>query len=142
MSEQLALGGRDYAVDALLRDGGSIHVRAIRPDDKERLVEHFRSLSPHSVYFRFFGTKKQLSKAELAQYTELDFDERVGLVATLRNDDHERIIGVGRYTRRTDEDAPHRAEVAFAVVDDHQRRGIGTLLLEHLARIARAHGIT
>src|SRR5712691_9162830 len=133
---------RHYAVDALLKDGGSIHVRAIRPDDKARLVEHFKGLSPRSVYFRFFGIKRQLTDDELARFTELDFARHVALVATLRTEENERIIGVGRYIVPEDARAPHRAEVAFAVSDEHQGRGVGTVLLEHLARIAAANGIT
>jgi GNAT superfamily N-acetyltransferase len=54
----------------------------------------------------------------------------------------ERILGVGRSFTRTDENARERAEVAFAVIDGHRGRGIGSLLLEHLARIACAAGIT
>lgn len=128
----------NYAADELLRDGGSVHVRAIRPDDKERLLEHFAHLSARSVYLRFFGFKPRLAKDELARFTEPDFDRHVGLVATLRDASGEHIIGVGRYFRT----APDRAEVAFAVRDDHQGRGIGTVLLEHLADIGRARGIS
>lgn len=130
---------RDYAVDEILRDGGSIRIRAIRPDDKVRLFEHFSGLSPQSRYQRFFGGKRTLSREELARLTELDFDTHVGLVATLSDGREEHFIGVGRYFRTSD---PSRAEVAFAVLDEHQGRGIGTLLLEHLRRIARVHGIT
>src|SRR5215467_11692016 len=65
---------RQYAAEAVLRDGGSIHIRAIRPDDRERLLDHFRSLSARSVYFRFFGAKRRLTNAELDQFTRLDFD--------------------------------------------------------------------
>src|SRR5690242_9932938 len=125
---------RDYAVDEILRDGGSIRIRAIRPDDKVRLFEHFSGLSPQSRYQRFFGGKRTLTRDELARLTELDFDTHVGLVATLHDGREERFIGVGRYFRTGD---PARAEVAFAVLDEHQGRGIGTLLLEHLRRIAR-----
>jgi acetyl coenzyme A synthetase (ADP forming)-like protein len=133
---------RQYAADEVLRDGGSIHIRAIRPDDKARLVDHFQRLSQRSVYFRFFGAKRRLTDAELARFTELDFVHHVALVATLREGDSERIIGVGRYITREDCAAPHRGEVAFAVADEHQGRGIGTLLLDHLAQIARASDIT
>src|SRR5262245_9274568 len=132
----------NFSVNSVLRDGGSIHLRAIRPDDKQRLLDHFRRLSARSVYFRFFGIKKQLTAAELRHFTELDFAHHVALVATLRRDGDEQIIGVGRYARlpaRPGE--PARAEVAFAVADEHQGRGIGTVLLEHLAEIARAHGV-
>ncbi len=133
---------RNYEVEEILRDGGSIHIRAIRPGDKQRLIDHFQRLSQRSVYFRFFGAKKRLTEQELTRFTEPDFVNHVGLIATLREDGEERIIGVGRYIARTDQGAPHRAEVAFAVADEHQGRGIGTLLLEHLAPIARANGIT
>jgi acetate---CoA ligase (ADP-forming) len=129
---------RNYAVDEVLRDGGSTHIRAIRPDDKQRLLKHFGGLSENSLYHRFFGLKKVLTQEDLVRFTELDFDRHVGLVATLRQDDEEVFIGVGRYVRTGE---PSTAEVAFAVLDKHQGRGIGTLLLEHLGRIARASGI-
>ena len=127
-----------YAADAVLRDGDSIHIRAIRPDDRVRLREHFHGLSEKSIYFRFFGLKRSLNEAELTRLTNLDFIDHVALAATLRDDRGERFIGVARYVRCADR---KRAEVAFAVLDEHQGRGIGTLLLEHLSRVARAAGI-
>jgi acetyl coenzyme A synthetase (ADP forming)-like protein len=133
------LDPRHYAVNEILRDGTSIHIRAIRPDDKVRLFEHFTGLSPQSRYQRFFGTKRALTREELKALTELDFQTHVALVATLFDGVEEKIIGVGRYI--VDKE-PTRAEVAFAVLDEYQGRGIGTLLLDHLSRIARASGIT
>ena len=131
-----------YATDALLRDGGSIHMRAIRPDDKQRLLALFERLSSRSVYFRFFQTKQQLTDEELRYFTELDFTRNVALVATLREGDAEHIIGVGRYFRLHESGQPtSRAEVAFTVDDAYQGKGVGTLLLEHLAAIARRQGI-
>jgi acetyl coenzyme A synthetase (ADP forming)-like protein len=131
-----------YATDALLRDGGSIHIRAIRPDDKQRLLEAFERLSSRSVYFRFFQTKQRLTDEELRYFTELDFTRDVALVATLREGQEEHMIGVGRYFRILENGQPTtRAEVAFTVADAHQGRGVGTLLLEHLAAIARRQGI-
>jgi acetyl coenzyme A synthetase (ADP forming)-like protein len=115
-------------------------VRAIRPDDRERLLEHFHGLSARSVYFRFFGAKRRLTDAELDQFTRLDFVDRAALVATLREHGAEHIIGVGRYARVSGN--PRAAEVAFAVADAHQGRGIGPILLEHLLRVARSNGIT
>jgi acetyl coenzyme A synthetase (ADP forming)-like protein len=141
-TSDLSAAARSYAAEAILRDGASVRIRAIRPDDKERLIAHFGSLSPRSVYFRFFSAKRQLTSEELARFTELDFVHHVGLVATLRVGDQERIIGVGRFITLHDRGAPHRAEVAFAVADEHQGRGVGTLLLAHLVPLARARGIT
>ena len=129
---------RSYAANEVLRDGGSIHIRAIRADDKERLLDHFRHMSQDSIYHRFFGLKHTLSEQDLVRFTEVDFVTHVALVATLRTGGDERFIGVGRYVTT----GAARAEVAFAVLDEHQGRGVGTVLLDHLGRVARALGIT
>jgi GNAT superfamily N-acetyltransferase len=132
------LNPRTYAVDDVLRDGSLIHIRAITPEDKDLLFAHFSGLSQNSRYTRFFGAKRTLSRDELAGFTELDFDNQVGLTATMNDGDKVRFIGVGRYFRMQDRT---RAEVAFAVLDEYQGRGIATLLFEHLRRIANASGI-
>jgi len=132
------LNPRSYAADEILRDGAPLHIRAIAPSDKELLFAHFSTLSQDSRYTRFFGAKRTLSRDELARFTELDFDNQVGLTATMTIDARERFIGIGRYFRLSEKT---RAEVAFAVLDDYQGRGIATLLLEHLRRIAHAAGI-
>ncbi len=137
----MTIDARRYDTVAVLRDGTSIRIRAIRPDDKQRLLDHFNSLSERSVYFRFFSAKKRLTDEELVRFTEPDFVTHVALVATLLHQGTERIIGVGRYIIPPGGD-PHRAEVAFAVADAYQGRGIGTVLLEHLANIARELGVT
>jgi len=75
---------RQHSAEEILRDGGSILIRTIRPDDRERLVEHFRRLSARSVYFRFFNAKRRLTDDELDRFTRLDFVQQAALVATLR----------------------------------------------------------
>jgi len=132
------LDPRNYAADEVLRDGVPIHIRAIGPSDKDLLFEHFSGLSPESRYTRFFGAKRTLTRKELEGFTELDFDNQVGLTATMMDDGRERFIGIGRYFRGSDRT---HAEVAFAVLDQYQGRGIATLLLEHLRRIAHQAGI-
>jgi GNAT superfamily N-acetyltransferase len=130
---------RNYCVDTTTRDGATIRIRAIRPDDQDRLHDHFKGLSELSIYYRFMGFKRDLTPQDLTRLTELDFRNHVGLAATLTEDGRERFVGVGRYICGAD---PHRAEVAFAILDGFQGRGIGTLLLEHLALIADANGVT
>jgi acetyl coenzyme A synthetase (ADP forming)-like protein len=124
-----------WAFDAVLSDGGTVHVRPIRPDDGDAHREFFRHLSPESVYFRFFGPKAQLSDAEVERFTTVDYHDRMAFVAFLGED----IIAVGRYDRLP---SGQEAEVAFAVVDEHQGRGLATLLLEYLASYASDNGIT
>src|SRR5271170_4550091 len=94
---QPELDPRIYAVDEILRDASAIHIRAITRTDKDLLFDHFNGLSEDSRYTRFFGAKRTLSHDELARLTELDFDDQVGLAATLTLDGEERFIGVGRY---------------------------------------------
>lgn len=119
----------------VLSDGGTVQLRAVRPDDGERLVALHGSLSPESVYFRFFSAKPRLSPAEVERFTHVDQVDRVALAAVLGD----AFVAVGRYDRWPGRD---EAEVAFTVSDAHHGRGMATVLLEHLAAIARSHGIT
>ncbi len=138
MNDEVTIDSAHYSSEEVLRDGGSIHVRALRPNDRERLLDHFKGLSQQSRYYRFFGLKRSMTEAELVRLTQLDFVAHVGLVATLRDGTGEHFIGVARYIRTAD---PTHAEVSFAVLDEHQGRGIGSILLDHLSRVARASGI-
>ena len=138
----MAADVRQYSENAILRDGGSILVRAVEPADKERVLVLFSRLSEESIRHRFFGGKKALTPKELAYFTEVDFTTHVALAAILREDGEERMIGVARYIRLPPSaTATAPAEVAFVVVDAHQGRGIGPVLLEHLAAIAASAGV-
>jgi GNAT superfamily N-acetyltransferase len=130
----------EYHAEAVLRNGETLVIRAIHPDDKDRLHEHFLSLGQESVYNRFFGPKLDLTAAELRQLTELDFDRHVGLFAVRRREGREEVLGVARYVV-IEGTSPRRAEMAVAVSDACQNLGVGTVLLEHLARIAVSRGV-
>ncbi len=137
---------RTYAEPVILRDGASLTLRALRPSDKPLLAQLFARLSPQTIHYRVFGQQGPLTDKQLAYLTELDFATHVGLAATvLAPDGVERIVGVGRYIRVDAHGAlvatAPRAEVAFTVEDGYQGRGIGTLLLEHLAEIAHSDGV-
>ena len=130
---------RDYpaawTVDAVLSDGGTVHIRPIRPDDARAHRAFFSHQSAESVYRRFFSAKRELTDAEVKHFTTVDYHDRMAFVAFLQDE----MIAVGRYDRLATSD---RAEVAFAVADEHQCRGVGSLLLEYLASYAPANGIT
>jgi acetyl coenzyme A synthetase (ADP forming)-like protein len=126
--------------EVILRDGGSLLLRPIRPDDKARLQDHMSRLGEQSRRHRFFGQKKELSDAELVHLTETDGVDHIAFVAVSQPGGRERIEGVGRCFVLPGS-APLAAEVAFAVADAVQGRGVGTALLEHLARAARARGV-
>ncbi len=124
-----------WAVDAVLADGGTVHVRPIRPDDAAAHRAFFSRQSHESVYFRFFGPRSELSEREVTHFTTVDYHDRMAFVAFLRDD----MVAVGRYDRLAGGD---EAEVAFAVADEQQGRGLATLLLEYLAIYAAGNGIT
>lgn len=113
-----------------------ITIRAIRPDDRERIVKAFRGLDRSSVYLRFFSQKKELEDEELRRVTECDGVSEVALVATVGSGDREIIVGLGEYAR-----SGAAADIAFAVEEDFQRRGIASRLLQQLVDIGRANGI-
>ncbi len=125
----------EYELDVVLKDGAGARIRPIKPDDGDLLRSFFERLGPESRYFRFFKIKRTLSDDEVEFFTSVDYDDRMALVAVLDGE----FIGVGRYDREGEDSTT--AEVAFAVADAHQGRGIGTELLELLTAYARDHGI-
>ncbi|WP_160666389.1 bifunctional acetate--CoA ligase family protein/GNAT family N-acetyltransferase [Pseudarthrobacter sp. ATCC 49987] len=123
-----------WEADVVLRDGGTAHLRPIHPSDADAVQAFHVGQSQKSIYMRFFAFKSKLSAKELKRFTEVDYKDRVALVITIGGE----IMGIGRYDRLDD---PEEAEVAFNISDAHQGRGIGSILLEHLAAAARENGI-
>jgi GNAT superfamily N-acetyltransferase len=122
-----------------LPDGASILIRPIRADDKRMLEDGLRHLSDESVHRRFLTLKRSFSRAELRYLTEVNGRDHVALVAEYPGDAVRRLIAVARFVRLAED--PTAAEAAIVVADDWQRRGVGTLLTEHLAEEARRAGI-
>ena len=123
-----------WATDVVVADGGVVRLRPMSPADGEGLLELAQRLSDETVYYRFFTHWRPKTEEDLEPFLDLDYRERFALVAELDS----AIVAVGRYMWEAERES---AEVAFVVEDEQQLRGIGTILLEHLAVIARSNGI-
>ena len=130
------MNAAQYLVQETLDDGTAVTLRAVRPDDKARIVKAFLALEPHSIYARFFHAKTELSEEELRRLTEIDYVSAVVLLATIGARPQETVIGLGRYVA-----SGRSAEVAFVVEEDYGGRGIAGHLLRHLTRIARENEV-
>jgi RimJ/RimL family protein N-acetyltransferase len=113
-----------------------IHVRPLEPSDRRRLAALFKRLSPESRRRRFLVPKPELSERELRYLSAVDHHGHEALAAVDRRDGS--IVGVARYIRHAGR--PTAAEVAVAVADEQQRRGIGTALTRCLIGRARVNG--
>ena len=123
-----------------LPDGTVVLVRPVQPDDREHLSVCVRRLSPQTRFQRFHRVIHHLTDDELRYLTEIDYQDHVAWAAVDPNDGDCPGMGIARFVRFSD--APDIAEVAVTVVDRHQRRGVGRLLLAALSRSALRCGIT
>jgi acyl-CoA synthetase (NDP forming)/GNAT superfamily N-acetyltransferase len=137
---------RHWEADVIASDGGIVHLRPILPSDAEALVRFHAGLSERTRYLRYFGPYPRIPARDLERFTTVDHHSRVGLICLLGDE----IIAVGRYEGLPGPDggdgagsnsAPTSAEVAFVVTDSHQGRGLGSILLEHLAAAATENGV-
>ena len=136
------IDAQNYRVDDKLKDGTAVTIRAIRPDDKDRIVEAFKNLEAESIYTRFFSHKSELSDAELKIVTEVDFENTVALVVTIpAGEGEETIIGAGRYVMYDPPNPERSAEIAFTVEEDYHGKGIASRILRHLIHIAQEKGV-
>ena len=125
-----------YESDILLRDGSTLHLRPIKPNDLQSLMEFHHRLSPRSIYFRFFSPLPELGEERARELVNIDYNDSFALVGELAG----RLVGVARYYR--DEKTRDHAEVAFLIEDALQGRGIATRMLDRLAEIARDKNIS
>jgi RimJ/RimL family protein N-acetyltransferase len=134
-------GDAGWRVARTLPDGVEVTIRPIAPSDRDELQRGFSSMSPRSRYLRFLGVASALSESTLDYLTRVDQHDHVALVATVASPDlkSERGVGVARFIRVKDDETA--AEAAITVIDEWQRRGVGTILAVELGRAARAMGV-
>lgn len=122
-----------------LVDGTRVLVRPLVQGDRAELVTRYGELSSQSRRLRFVSAPAHLSERLLDHLFDVDYVDRHALVATLVDEPGAPSVGIARYFRsRTD---PATADAAVTVVDAHQGRGIGTLLLTSLVGAAMQNGI-
>lgn len=126
---------QELEADITTATGLMLHLRPIRSDDADKLVEFHAHLSFDSIYRRYFSLHPKLSSEEVQHFTRVDYVDRLALVI----EDGETLVGVGRYDRYPDTTT---AEVAFVVRDDYQHQGLARQLLATLAGAAWVRGIT
>lgn len=125
----------DWEADVLLADGGTMHLRPIRPDDGPLLVAFHERQSAESIYYRYFSPRPVLSEADVERLTTVDHVDRVAFVGLIGAD----LVGVARYDRYPTTEI---AEVAFFTDEEQRGRGVATILLEFLAAAAREAGLS
>lgn len=137
---------RHWEADVVASDGGIVHLRPILPTDADALLRFHESLSERTRYLRFFGPYPRIAPRDLLRFTVVDHHARVAFICLLGDE----IIAVGRYEGLPGDGGPggttgtpaiDTAEVAFVARDTHQGRGLGSILLEHLAAAARENGL-
>jgi len=130
----------DHESEGVTSGGIPVFIRPMKPEDADLFVQLFQSLSPTSIYYRFFSRLVSLTPAMLARFTQVDYDREIALTAVSREDgkDLDRMLGVARIVSDPD---GRRGEFAVLVGDPWQGRGVGAMLLQECLRIAKERGI-
>ena len=120
------------------RTGLAIKIRPVRIDDEPLLKEFFYSLSDDTAYRRFASARKDMMHDRLQNFTVIDYDRQMELLAIIESDGKEELIGIGQYNINEN---THSADVAFVVKDNYQHMGVGTQLLKYLIYLGKKKGL-
>ncbi|HEY5526664.1 MAG TPA: GNAT family N-acetyltransferase [Candidatus Anoxymicrobiaceae bacterium] len=118
--------------------GLELLMRPVKMSDEEVLKDFFYSLSDQSNYRRFIMLRRRLPHEVLQKFTAIDYTKQMIILAVIEEGEKELVVGVGQYVVMED---THTAEIALAVRDDYQQKGIGSLLLSYMSEIAKRQGL-
>lgn len=128
---------KQYSDVLRARDGRPVTVRFVEPRDAEELQNYFRSLSTRSRYNRFLGAMSELSHNLLDHFIHVGERDQFSVVATMKTDGFETIVGEARYAFHPDSES---LEFGLSIDDRWQGEGIGAALLRNLECRAAAFG--
>jgi len=120
------------------RSGLEIFIRPVRISDEPLMKDLFYDLSDDSLYRRFISARKDMPHERLQEFVVIDYTREMVLLALVKDGDVEVPAGMGQFSI---DQLSHTAEVAFAVKDEYQNRGIGAQLLDYLIFLARRQGL-
>src|SRR5512136_919975 len=112
-------------------------MRPVKMTDEPLLKDLFYALSDNSLYRRFISRRKDMPHERLQEFVIIDYSREVAILATIKQDAKEIVVGLGQYNLNPH---THTAEVAFVVRDAFQNRGIGNELLSYLTYLAKKQG--
>lgn len=128
----------EFTSTVILRDGSSVVIRPMCPDDEPLMKQIFYSFSKQTIYLRFHHAMRAMPHQQLQVFCNVDHDTEVALVAVVGPPEAQEMIATARYFT---DPSKTEAELAFAVHDTWQRKGLGTILFNRLLEIARSRGI-
>ncbi len=120
------------------KDGQTVTIRPISPEDADMEQEFVRKLSAEAKYFRFMNTLRELSPAQLVRLTQIDYDREMAFVAITEADGKQTEVGVARYAMNPDGES---CEFAIVVADDWQGKGLARRLMGVIIDTARSRGV-
>jgi acetyltransferase len=121
-----------------LRDGRTVLLRPIKPEDEPLWLEMFQNFSEESIRYRFFQIIKDTPHEVRVRYCNIDYDREIAVVAELTENGRRKILGVARVSLEPDRKA---GEIAFIIADPWQGLGLGTKMVDHAIEICEDMGV-
>jgi acetyltransferase len=121
-----------------MRDGRTVLLRPIKPEDEPLWLEMFQSFSEESIRYRFFQIIKDTPHEIRVRYCNIDYDREIAIVAELTEDGRRKILGVVRVSLEPD---AKRGEIAFIIADPWQGLGLGTKMVDYVLEICKDMGV-
>ncbi len=118
--------------------GLPLFLRPVKISDEPMIKDLFYSLSDQSLNRRFMSLRKDMHHERLQEFVVIDYSREILILAYLKEDQEEKIVGMGQYFIS---ESDHFAEVAFVTRDDYQGKGIGRELLSYLTYLAKREGL-